>query len=240
VIDMGGGTTSIAVFLEGHLVHVDVVPVGGFAVTNDIARMLAAPLAAAERIKTLYGAAMGEMDGGADVISVAQMGEDGDDAALRLPRSMLTRIIQARLEEIFGEVQTRLRASGFDVAAGRRAVLTGGACQLAGTRELAARILNKQVRIGRPGLCHRHRLDDGGRHHAARAFESKHRDQSRKRKERELAIAVDPQVALVIQQKNQANRLGLLAVPAKVIGSNRDVSASVRSLIEEYQAWRST
>ena len=51
---------------------------------------------------------------------------------------MLTRIIQARLEEIFGEVQTRLRASGFDVAAGRRAVLTGGACQLAGTRELAA------------------------------------------------------------------------------------------------------
>ena len=150
VIDMGGGTTSIAVFLEGHLVHVDVVPVGGFAVTNDIARMLAAPLAAAERIKTLYGAAMGEMDGGADVISVAQMGESGDDAALRLPRSMLTRIIQARLEEIFGEVQTRLRASGFDVAAGRRAVLTGGACQLAGTRELAARILNKQVRIGRP------------------------------------------------------------------------------------------
>jgi cell division protein FtsA len=150
VIDMGGGTTSIAVFLEGHLVHVDVVPVGGFAVTNDIARMLAAPLAAAERIKTLYGAAMGEMDGGADVISVAQMGENGDDTALRLPRSMLTRIIQARLEEIFGEVQTRLRASGFDVAAGRRAVLTGGACQLAGTRELAARILNKQVRIGRP------------------------------------------------------------------------------------------
>src|ERR1700744_5634760 len=150
VIDMGGGVTSIAVFLEGHLVHADVVPVGGFAVTNDIASMLASPLAAAERTKTLYGAAMGEMDGGADVVSVAQMGEEGDDSALRIPRSMLTRIIQARLEEIFGEVQTRLRASGFDVAAGRRAVLTGGACQLAGTRELAARILNKQVRIGRP------------------------------------------------------------------------------------------
>jgi cell division protein FtsA len=69
---------------------------------------------------------------------------------LRLPRSMLTRIIQARLEEIFGEVQTRLRASGFDAAAGRRLVLTGGASQLAGTRELAARTLSKQVRIGRP------------------------------------------------------------------------------------------
>src|ERR1700684_4010009 len=121
VIDMGGGTTSIAVFLEGHLVHADVVPVGGFAVTSDIARMLAAPLAAAERTKTLFGAALGEMDAGADVVSVAQMGEEGDDSALRLPRSMLTRIIQARLEEIFGEVQTRLRASGFDVAGGRGA-----------------------------------------------------------------------------------------------------------------------
>ena len=63
---------------------------------------------------------------------------------------MLTRIIQARLEETLGEVQSRLRASGFDVAAGRRAVLTGGACQLAGARELAGRVLNKQVRIGRP------------------------------------------------------------------------------------------
>jgi cell division protein FtsA len=152
VIDMGGGVTSIAVFLEGHLVHADVVPMGGFAVTNDIARMLAAPLGAAERTKTLYGAAMGDMDGGADVVAVAQMGEEGDDSALRVPRSMLTRIIQARLEEIFGEVQTRLRASGWDVAAGRRLVLTGGACQLAGTRELAARILNKQVRIGRPAV----------------------------------------------------------------------------------------
>ncbi len=150
VIDMGGGVTSIAVFLEGHLVHADVVPIGGFAVTSDIARMLAAPISAAERAKTLFGAALGDMESGADVISLAQMGEDGEEAAMRVPRSMLTRIIQARLEEIFGEVQTRLRASGYDVAAGRRAVLTGGACQLAGSRELAGRILNKQVRIGRP------------------------------------------------------------------------------------------
>lgn len=150
VIDMGGGTTSIAVFLEGHLVHADVVPMGGQQVTSDLARMLAAPLSAAERAKTLYGAALGDMEAGADVIPLAQMGEDGDDAAMRVPRSMLTRIIQARLEEILGEVQTRLRASGFDVAAGRRAVLTGGACQLAGVRELAGRVLNKQVRIGKP------------------------------------------------------------------------------------------
>ncbi|HJW39834.1 MAG TPA: cell division protein FtsA [Rhizomicrobium sp.] len=150
VIDMGGGVTSIAVFLDGHLVHADVVPMGGQQVTADLARMLAAPISAAERAKTLYGAALGDMEAGADVIPLAQMGEEGDDAVIRVPRSMLTRIIQARLEEILGQVQSRLRASGFDVAAGRRAVLTGGACQLAGARELAGRVLNKQVRIGRP------------------------------------------------------------------------------------------
>ena len=150
LIDMGGGVTSIAVFLEGHLVHTDVVPIGGHQVTADIARMLAAPLSAAERAKVLYGAALGDLEVGADVVSLPQMGEEGDETDLRVPRSMLTRIIQARLEETFGEVQKRLRDSGYDVAAGRRLVLTGGACQLAGSRELAGRVLNKQVRIGRP------------------------------------------------------------------------------------------
>jgi cell division protein FtsA len=126
VIDMGGGCTSIAVFLEGHLVHADVVPLGGFSVTHDIAMGLTAPLSAAERIKTLFGAALGDLEAGADVISVPQMGEEGDQSALRVPRTMLTRIIQARLTEIFEEVQKRLQASGYDAVAGRRAVLTGG------------------------------------------------------------------------------------------------------------------
>ncbi len=137
LIDMGAGVTSIAVFLEGHLVHADVVPMGGWQVTTDLARMLSAPLSAAERTKTLFGAALGDLEAGADVVAISQMGEDGEEAAMRVPRSMLTRIIQARLEETLGEIQSRLRASGFDVAAGRRAVLTGGACQLAGVRELA-------------------------------------------------------------------------------------------------------
>jgi cell division protein FtsA len=150
LIDMGGGVTSIAVFMEGELVHADVVPIGGNHVTADLARMLAAPISAAERLKTLYGAALGDIETGTDVIAVPQMGEDGDEYAARVPRSMLTRIIQPRLEEIFAQVQERLRASGFDVAAGRRAVLSGGACQLAGTRELAQRVLNKQIRLGRP------------------------------------------------------------------------------------------
>src|ERR1700761_7543849 len=154
LIDMGGGVTSIAVFMEGSLVHADVIPMGGSHVTADLAKMLAAPISAAERLKTLYGAALGDIETGTDVIAVPQMGEAGDEYSARVPRSMLTRIIQPRLEEIFAEVQTRLRASGFDVAAGRRAVLTGGACQLAGTRELAQRVLNKQIRIGRPQTFH--------------------------------------------------------------------------------------
>src|SRR5262249_20881961 len=127
VIDMGGGVTSVAVFMEGQLVHADVVPMGGSLVTSDLARMLSAPVSAAERIKALYGAALGDIETSTDVIAVPQMGEDTDEFASRVPRSMLTRIIQPRLEEIFAQVQERLRSSGFDVAAGRRAVLTGGA-----------------------------------------------------------------------------------------------------------------
>jgi cell division protein FtsA len=150
VIDMGGGTTSVAVFMEGELVHADVVPLGGFHVTSDLARMLAAPLSAAERLKNVAGAALGDLDGNTDLVAVPQMGEDGEESVFRVPRSMLIRIIQPRIEEIFLEVQKRLRASGFDVVAGRRAVLTGGGSQLAGARELAQRVLNKQVRLARP------------------------------------------------------------------------------------------
>lgn len=136
--------------MEGQLVHVDVVPMGGMHVTSDLARMLATPVSAAERLKTLYGSALGEIETSTDLVAVPQSGEETDDNASRVPRSLLTRIIQPRLEEILLEVQNRLRASGLDVAAGRRAVLTGGASQLAGTRELAQRVLNKQVRLGRP------------------------------------------------------------------------------------------
>jgi cell division protein FtsA len=149
LVDIGAGCTSVAVFLEDVLVYADSVPLGGAHITADVAKMLSAPLAAAERIKTLYGSALGELDAAGDLIEVPLMGEEGG-ASERVRRSVLTRIIQARLEEIFGEVQERLVKSGFDVAAGRRAVLTGGSAQLAGTRELAGRLLNKQVRIGRP------------------------------------------------------------------------------------------
>jgi cell division protein FtsA len=150
LIDMGGGCTSVAVFMEDALAHVDSVPLGGAHISADIAKLRSAPLAAAERIKTLYGSALGEFDVTGDLIEVPLMGEEGERGSDRVRRSDIARIIRARLDEIFNEVQSRLKKSGFDIAAGRRAVLTGGASQLAGVRDVAAQVLNKQVRLGRP------------------------------------------------------------------------------------------
>ncbi len=150
VIDMGGGTTTIAVFFDGNLVYADGVPVGGGHVTNDIARGLSTPIAHAERMKTLYGSAIASSSDERETITVPQVGEDEDAQATQVPKSLLVGIISPRLEETFELVRDKLESSGFDKVAGRRVVLTGGACQLPGTRELAALILDKQIRVGRP------------------------------------------------------------------------------------------
>ena len=150
LIDMGGGTTEIAVFMQGNLVYVDSLPVGGSHVTNDIARGLTTTIAHAERIKTLYGSAMSSAKDERELIEVPQMGEDQPSEAHTIPRSLLVSIVQPRLEETFEMVRTKLEQSGLGSAAGRRVVLTGGASQLSGVRELAQLILDKQVRIGRP------------------------------------------------------------------------------------------
>jgi cell division protein FtsA len=150
VIDMGGGTTTIGVFFDGNLVFADGVPVGGTHVTNDIARGLSTPIAHAERMKTLYGSAIASSNDEREMITVPLVGEEEDGHANHVPKSLLVGIIAPRLEETFELVRERLEASGFDKIAGRRVVLTGGASQLPGTRELAGLILDKQVRIGRP------------------------------------------------------------------------------------------
>ncbi|MCZ6840199.1 MAG: cell division protein FtsA [Alphaproteobacteria bacterium] len=150
VIDMGAGTTSIAVFSDGDAVYTDIVPVGGAHVTNDIARGLSTPIAHAERLKTLHGAAMATNDDEHELIDVLHVGEDEHNSPNHIPRSLLNGIIQPRLEETFELVRERLTDSGFDPVAGRRVVLTGGASQLQGVRELAAIVLDKQVRMGRP------------------------------------------------------------------------------------------
>jgi len=150
VIDMGGGVTSMAVFFDGHVVWTDAIPVGGGHVTSDIARGLSTPLAHAERIKTLLGSCMTASVDEREVIDVPLVGEEDPAQAHHVPKSILTGIIRPRLEETFELVRSRLEASGFHRTAGRRVVLTGGAAQLNGARELAATVLDKQVRIGRP------------------------------------------------------------------------------------------
>jgi len=150
VVDMGGGTTTIAVFFDGNLVFTDSVPIGGGHVTNDIARGLSTPIAHAERMKTLYGNAIASTDDERETITVPQVGEEEESNANHVPKSLLVGIISPRLEETFEMVRDRLEASGFDKIAGRRVVLTGGASQLPGTRELAGLILDKQIRVGRP------------------------------------------------------------------------------------------
>lgn len=150
LIDMGGGTTSLAVFFDGKMVWTDSVPVGGAHVTNDIARGLTTTLAHAERLKTLYGSAMSAPSDEREVIDVPLVGEDERGQAHHVPKSQLVGIIQPRLEEVFELVRGRLDASGYARLAGRRVVLTGGASQLPGVRELAQQVLDKQVRLGRP------------------------------------------------------------------------------------------
>jgi len=149
VIDMGGGTTSMAVFGEGHLIHTAQIPVGGWQVTNDLARVLSTPINHAERLKTLHGGAMASADDDREMLPVPLVGEDEDHIA-RVPRAMIVNIIRPRLEETFELVRERLEQAGVARESGTRVVLTGGASQMIGARELAARVLDRQVRIGRP------------------------------------------------------------------------------------------
>ena len=150
IIDMGGATTSFAIFNDGNLVFADVIPLGGQHITNDIARGLSTTIAHAERMKTLWGSALATQIDERDLISVPLLGERGVDTVQKVPKSMLTGIIRPRLEEIFEMVRDRLETCGSAQFAGRRVVLTGGASQLTGAREVAAQWLDRQVRMGLP------------------------------------------------------------------------------------------
>ena len=149
VVDFGGGSTSVGVFSGGRLVHVDAVAVGGIHVTRDIARGLSISMTDAERLKTLYGACIASPSDDRETISVHRLGDDMDHPS-HLPKAELLRIIRPRVEEILELVRDRLMASGYAAQAGRRLVMTGGACQLTGLADLARTVLSGQVRLGRP------------------------------------------------------------------------------------------
>jgi cell division protein FtsA len=150
VIDMGAGTTTLAVFSGGHCVHASGFAVGGYHVTMDVARGLNTRVADAERIKTFYGSVLTGGSDERDMITVPPVGDDEREAPQFVSKASLVGIIKPRVEEILEMIRDRLAASPFVAAPRARVVLTGGGCQLNGLPELAARILGRQVRIGRP------------------------------------------------------------------------------------------
>jgi cell division protein FtsA len=149
VVDMGAGSTSLAVFSRGEMVHADAVTLGGHHVTMDIARGLDARLVDAERLKTFHGSAISSPSDERETVSFVHVGENAHHKA-HAPKSHLVRIIRPRIEETFEFLRDRLARAGYASGPGRRIVLTGGASQLTGAAESARRILGGQVRVGRP------------------------------------------------------------------------------------------
>ena len=149
-IDMGGGSTSASVFRGGSLVHVETVPVGGQHVTQDIARGLSTSIAGAERIKTLHGSAIASANEDREMIEAPPRGDDPGAGPVVAPRSLLKGIIAPRVEETLELLRDRLKAAGAPIEPGAGLVLTGGASQLAGVREVAVRVFDRPVRLGRP------------------------------------------------------------------------------------------
>ena len=149
-IDLGAGTTTFAVFSGGRFVHADGFALGAHHVTMDLARGLNTRIADAERIKAIYGSVMSGGSDERDMITVPPVGDDEREPPQFVSRAALTRIIKPRVEEILEMVRDRLVASPFAAEPRGRVVLTGGGSQLAGIADLAARILKRPVRIGRP------------------------------------------------------------------------------------------
>lgn len=148
-IDMGAGSTSISVFFEGRFIYTDMIAIGGQNVTIDLARGLNTQIAHAERAKIMHGSAIVGSFDESELISIPILGEE-DWEQQDIEKSLLTGIIAPRIEETFEIIKQRLDDSGYSDIAGHRVVLTGGASQLTGVREIAARTLGRQVRIGKP------------------------------------------------------------------------------------------
>jgi cell division protein FtsA len=149
-VDMGGATTTVSVFSEGHLVYADAIAIGGHHVTLDLARQLSISVADAERLKTLHASVLPGQADERDLIPIVPVGSSPDEAPGQVTRATLTRIVRPRIEEILTAIKDRMQTSGMMDVAGRRFVLTGGASELTGLPEVARRVLARNVRNGRP------------------------------------------------------------------------------------------
>ncbi len=145
--DIGGGTTDIAIFIEGSVWHTTVLPVGGYHITNDVAVGMRVPFEAAEQLKVDYGHARHEA---IDPTEVVQAKAFGDGGAARIQRRDLAEIVEARAEEIYQLILQEIKRSGYDGLLPAGVVVTGGTAQLRGMRELGRQVLNLPVRVGAP------------------------------------------------------------------------------------------
>jgi cell division protein FtsA len=147
LMDIGGGTTDIAVFNEGAIRHTSVLALGGDNITNDIAVGLRCPIAEAERIKIRYGHAIASKVSSEEQIEVPSI---GGDTVNMVPRRILAEIIESRVEELFKLAYNEIRNTGFSEMMSAGLVLTGGASMLEGVAELAEGIMHMPVRVGLP------------------------------------------------------------------------------------------
>ncbi len=147
IVDIGGGTTDIAVFTEGAIRHTAVIPIAGDQVTNDIAVALRTPTQHAEEIKIKYACALAQMASADESIEVPSV---GDRPPRQLARHTLAEVVEPRYEELLTLIQTELRRSGFEDLVASGIVLTGGSAKIEGLVDLAEEIFHMPVRLGVP------------------------------------------------------------------------------------------
>ncbi|MGB5439163.1 MAG: cell division protein FtsA [Gammaproteobacteria bacterium] len=147
LVDIGGGTTDIAIFTEGSIRHTAVIPIAGDQVTNDIAVALRTPTQNAEEIKIKYACALTQMASADESIEVPSV---GDRPPRKLARHTLAEVVEPRYEELLGLIQAELQRSGFEDRVAAGIVLTGGSAKIEGLVELAEEIFHMPVRLGVP------------------------------------------------------------------------------------------
>lgn len=151
IVDIGGGTTDIAIFTEGAIRHTAVIPIAGDQVTNDIAVALRTPTQHAEDIKIKYACALRQLTSLEDTIEVPGV---GDRSSRKMSRQTLAEVVEPRYEELFTLVQAELRRSGFEEIIPAGIVLTGGSSKMEGLIELAEEVFHMPVRLGLPQGVH--------------------------------------------------------------------------------------
>jgi cell division protein FtsA len=147
VIDIGGGTTDLAIFIEGGVWHSAVIPIGGDLITNDLTHWMKVPFEVAEAVKLQYGHSREKSVGMLESFAVETFGEDG---MVEFKRSDIAMVIEARLTEILEKVLAEIKRSGYDGLLRAGAVITGGCSQLPGIRDVALDVLGMPVRLARP------------------------------------------------------------------------------------------